>query len=54
VQALNASMASLTDFSEEKFQELRDRTEAYFAEYVEVEEGGWRIVLPPEQGTGSQ
>ena len=41
-------MSSLTDFSEEKFQEMRDRTEAYFKEYIETEEGEWKVVIPKE------
>lgn len=49
VDTLNKKLANLTDFSEARFQEMRGRTEAYFKEYVEVEEGGWRVVVPSEE-----
>ena len=48
VKGLTDNLASLTDFSEEKFQEMRDRSEAYFKKYVEIEEGDWKIVVPHE------
>jgi len=32
-------MAHMINFNEEYFQEMRDRTEAYFKKYVEIQEG---------------
>lgn len=48
VSNLSKSIYSLTDFKEEGFQEMRDRTEAYFKKYVEIADGEWTIVIPED------
>lgn len=42
-------MAHMINFNEEYFQEMRDRTEAYFKKYVEIQEGQWTIVIPSDE-----
>lgn len=41
-------MNAVTDFKEENFQDMRDRTEAYFKKYVEIADGEWTVVIPEE------
>lgn len=36
----------VVDFDEGRIEEMRERTEAYYREYVEIEEGEWTIILP--------
>lgn len=45
---LKKNMSSISEFDEAKFEEMRERTEAYFKKYVEIEEGDWTIVVPSE------
>lgn len=32
-------------FDEEKFEEMRERTQAYFKEYAEIQEGDWTLII---------
>ena len=36
---LTKNLKSIEDESEDKFDEMRDRTDAYFKQYIEVKEG---------------
>jgi hypothetical protein len=49
VNKLNQNITFITDFREENFQEMRDRTEAYFKKYVEIADGEWTVVIPQEE-----
>ena len=46
MRSLNDSITTVTKFDEEKFEEMRERTEAYFARYSEQKEGEWIVVVP--------
>jgi len=48
VKLLEQGLSNVMQFEEGKFQEMRDRTEAYFKKYVEVKDGEWTIVIPAE------
>ena len=41
-------MNSIEEENQDKLEEMRERTEAYFKQYTEVKEGEWTIVLPKE------
>jgi hypothetical protein len=45
---LNKNINAITDFREENFQDMRDRTEAYFKKYIEIADGEWTVVIPEE------
>ena len=49
VLLLTKNLNSIEEGNEEKFEEMRQRTEAYFKHYIEVKEGDWTIVLPEEK-----
>lgn len=48
MKSLNSSIAVLADFDERNFEEMRERTEAYFKSYIEQAEGEWIVVIPAE------
>lgn len=49
MKALEGNLGNLTNFSEASFQEMRDRTEAYFRKYVEIQDGDWTVVIPEDE-----
>lgn len=53
VSNLSRQVEKVSNYDEETFDEMRERTRAYFLQYVEVEvedeDGEWVKVMTPEQ-----
>jgi hypothetical protein len=45
---LTKNINAVTAFSQQNFQDMRDRTEAYFKQYVEIADGEWTVVIPQQ------
>ena len=50
LKELGKNINLVISFDEDKIEEMRERTEAYFKEYTEIQDGEWTIVLSEETG----